>query len=123
MTRDIVSDRDVELAISTFDKLTVVQQGAQMSEIGRLIHNDNFFDAMVGVTEATMIDQTAEAYLKITDTKMKAKARSSKEYIEAIKKAARAKGELGAARMRVVAATNVIEIWRSQCANNRRGNI
>jgi hypothetical protein len=119
---DVISDDDVDRAISVFNDLTVVQQGAQMSEIGRLVHNDNLYEAMVGVTEATMFDQVAEAYQKMPVDKMKAKARSSKEYIAAIKKAAMAKGELAAARMRVTAATNVIEIWRTQCSNNRKGH-
>jgi hypothetical protein len=120
---DVISDDDVDRAIGVFNDLTVVRLGAELSEIGRLVHNDNLYDAMVGVTEATMIDHTAEGYVKITDTKMKAKARSSKEYIAAIKKAAVAKGMLAQARMSVEAAKNVIEIWRSQQANNRKGHL
>lgn len=123
MSRDIVSDRDVEMAISTFNDLTVIPHGSQMSEIGRLIHNDNLFEAMVGVTESTMADQIADENQKMPVDKIKHKARASKEYLAAVKKAAMAKGELGAARLRVVAATNVIEIWRSQSANNRKGHL
>ena len=120
---DIVTDRDVERAIGVFNELTVIQQGAQMSEIGRLIHNDNLYEAMVGVTEATMADQFANENPKLPVDKVKAKARSSKEYIDAIKKASRAKGELGSARMRVTAASNIVEIWRTQCSNNRKGHL
>jgi hypothetical protein len=123
MARNVVSDQDVELAISTFNELTVIPHGAQMSEIGRLIHNDNLFEAMVGVTESTMANQIADENQKLPVDKIKHKARASKEYLAAVRKAAMAKGELGAARLRVVAATNMIEIWRSQSANNRKGHL
>lgn len=123
MATNVISDDDVDRAINVFNELTIVYDGAQMSEIGRLVHNDNFHEAMVQVVEATMLDQTFEGYVKIPVDKAKAKARSSKEYVAAIRKAAMAKGELAAARLRVEAAKNVIEIWRSQQANNRKGNL
>jgi hypothetical protein len=120
---EIVSDRDVELAIQEFNTLTVVPQGATMSEIGRLIHNKNFFEAMIPAVEAQLADAISEGYQKMPVDKIKWKARASKEFVEALRKAARAEGELGAARLRITAASNVIEIWRTQNANNRRGNL
>lgn len=120
---DVIDDRDLERAICVFNDLTVVQQGAELSEIGRLVHNDNFHEEMLKVVEATMMDTIFEGYQKIPVDKAKAKARSSKEYVAAIKKSAVAKGMLAQARLSVEAAKNVIEIWRTQQANNRKGHL
>jgi hypothetical protein len=120
---NVVSDRDVEIAISTYNELTLEQGPGELSEIGRLVHNDNLFSALVGVVEAELADRIGAGDQKLAADKIKWKARSSVDYRKALVKAARAAGELASARLRVRAAENVIEIWRSQSANNRRGHI
>jgi hypothetical protein len=119
---DLISERDMELAINTYNDLTLEHPDGGMSEIARLIHNANLFEAMVPAVEAQLADAISEGYQKMPIDKIKWKARASKEYGDALKKAARAAGELGAARLRLKAAENVIEIWRTQNANNRKGH-
>ena len=123
MARDIVTDQDVEMALGTYNELTVVRHGEEMSEMARLIHNDNLFSALVSVYEARLADQISTEDPKLAADKVKWKARRHPEFQKILVKAAKAAGELGAARLRIRAAENVIEIWRSQSANNRRGHL
>lgn len=120
---DIVSDRDVSLAINTYNELTLEPPDGGLSEIGRLVHNDNLFSALVVAVEAELADQFGSADPKLAADKLKWKARAAADYRKALVKAARAAGELASARLRVRAAENVIEIWRTQNANNRRGHL
>jgi hypothetical protein len=78
---------------------------------------------MILAIEAALADAIAEGYLKMPNDKIKWKARASKEYKEAITKAAFAAGELGAAKLKVTAAESVIRIWQTQNANNRKGHL
>jgi hypothetical protein len=112
---DIISDHDVERAIHVYNEMDAV--------IGDLIHNKNLTEALVQVAEARIADAISEGYQKMPIDKIKWKARASKEFTDALKAAARADGELGAARLRIRAAENVIEIWRTQQANNRRAHL
>lgn len=119
---NIVTDRDVERALGTFSDLTAPRQDGS-TEIGVLIRNDNFYAALVPVAEAKLAEVISDNEPKLAADKVKWKARASAEYHKAIGQAARAAGELGSARLRLKWAENVIEIWRSQGANNRRGNL
>jgi len=112
---EIISDRDIERAIHAYNEAEAV--------IGDLIFNKNFTEAMVQAVEAQLADAISEGYQKIPIDKIKWKARASKEFIDAIRKAAVAEAELGRVRLQLKAAENVIEIWRTQNANNRKGHL
>jgi hypothetical protein len=119
---DIVTDRDVERALGVFSDLTAPRHDGS-TEIGILIRNNNFYEALVPVAEAKLAEAISSREPKLAADKIKWQARASSEFHKAIGQAARAAGELGSARLRLKWAENVIEIWRSQGANNRRGHM
>lgn len=118
----VVTDRDVERALGVYDDLTVERQGG-MSEIARLVHNDNLFTALAPVVEAKIADDISTAEPKLAADKVKWKARAHQDYRKALMQAARAAGELANARLRLKGAENTIDVWRTQNANNRRGHV
>jgi hypothetical protein len=119
---DIVTDRDVERALHVFSDLTAPRQDGS-TEIGVLIRNNNLYAALVAVAEAKIAETISASDPKLAADKIKWRSRASPEYHKALVLAARAEGELGSARLRLKGAENIIEIWRSQSANNRRGHM